>query len=181
MLKSKGKPTPFAADTFASLSAGSGFALRGRGGFASKGSGLRWSLASPALPLTLVVGRLGSPTQYPNLRSLRSTMIKSKSGHLLVIGNIQKYQDRLNFTVTNVGLPEVIVNRLYLQLSRYVHCPHCLSEHCIAMSMAEALILSTEYELPLTGDYSQYDLIPLTPDNARNTFIYKDGDSDFLG
>lgn len=114
-------------------------------------------------------------------RFLRSIMAKSKSGYSLVIGNVQKYEDRLNFTVTNVGLPEVVVNRLYLHLSRYVRCPHCRSGHCMAMSVMEALMLSTEYELPLNGNYSQYNLIPLTPDNARNTFIYKDGDSDFFG
>jgi hypothetical protein len=108
-------------------------------------------------------------------------MPKSKSNHSLVIGNIKKYWDQLNFTVTNVGLPEVIVNRLYLYLSRYVHCPHCLSMPCIGKMVCGAVILSTEYELSLNNNYYQYDLIPLTPDNARNTFIYKDGDSDFFG
>lgn len=108
-------------------------------------------------------------------------MKKDAQNDSLVIGNLRKYQGLLNFTVTNIGLPEVIVNRLYLLLSKSVRCPHCRDEHCMACSAKEALMLSTEYEVSLDGNHSEYDLVPLTPDGANNLFTYKDGDSDIFG
>ena len=83
------------------------------------------------------------------------------------------------FILTNSGNSKVLINRLFLELTKYVRCPHC---PCRASSVAQGILKTvyTEYELPLTGRYHQYDIVPLTHDGAQNKFTLEPGESEIF-
>lgn len=87
---------------------------------------------------------------------------------------VNEYRGSFVFVVLSGEGDHFIVTRLYLTyLAEFKWRPRTPSP--------EALNLRTSYFMPLSRDYSEYDLLPQTKDNIAHGYEYKNGESESFG
>jgi hypothetical protein len=84
---------------------------------------------------------------------------------------VHEYRGSFVFVVSSGESDHFIVSRLYLTyLGEFKWKPK--------QPDAEAFNIRAAYFIPLSRDYSEYDLLPQTKDNSSHGYEYKGGDSD---
>lgn len=120
-------------------------------------------------PKLLVKSNIDSSTLY--ILDNHQNVVKKTEKPAFEIHIRKHYRSRFEFSLLGREGGHWAVNRLYLKYTGefqwFFHPP--------AM---EALLFQTNYAVALSREYSEYDLLPLTPDNELHRFVYKGEDSD---
>ena len=82
----------------------------------------------------------------------------------------------IRFTVSTIGEGIIEMKNMYVKVEYFRYC--CCKPHS---QMIGAMTVPTNYEIMLRINQQRYPLLPLTPDDNKGEWVYRDRDSDLFG
>lgn len=115
---------------------------------------------------------LGIPIVYALPETSRAVAISHPSTFRIQITG--RYRTKLRFSLVSTEGAHWAVHRLFLRYLNEFHWDP-------AAPAIEAIGITRSYEIALSRRYSEYDLLPQTPDNGVHPYVYRGVDSDYFG